>query len=93
MGGWEHNHARSVLSYTSRVEGLLRDRAPRGASRRPTSEIPGRTHGQLANEITRIADVDEIIYFWRPRGPAGVSLKTHDDHIHFGYRSVPTRQQ
>jgi hypothetical protein len=29
----------------------------------------------------------EIIYYWRVPGPAGVSLRNHDDHVHLGYRS------
>jgi hypothetical protein len=30
---------------------------------------------------------EEIIYYWRVPGPAGVSLKNHDDHVHLGFRS------
>jgi hypothetical protein len=29
----------------------------------------------------------EVIYYWRVPGPAGVSLENHDDHVHLGYRS------
>ena len=90
----QSNHIYGRAADVSGVDGVSCATETRGARYRGTLDNPPPAKLgpclELAYEAAAVPGTDapqEIIYYWRVPGPAGVSLKNHDDHVHLGYRS------
>jgi hypothetical protein len=90
----DSNHVYGRAADISAVDGVPCKRETTGAEYHTLVDNPPPAQAgpclALAYEAAAITGApEEIIYFWRVPGPAGVSLPNHDDHVHVGFRSYP----